>query len=194
MPQDLGQLSQAAADWSDRGQLLEYQVFESVTALLPPDQARISFALSGSSCQQAPTSSQRRCPDGVSVLLTVLQRIIDAGHFTLSRCAYAPMSTCLQVTSLVGQLPAELRQLLPCPPVQNAAPAIDVYAHPAASASGLPAALATEESPAALLANQLGATLPNRCRLFLRGGPVCLSGCHVICTQAYPAGCSQTYW
>lgn len=103
------------------------------------------------------------------------------------------MSSCLQVTTLVGQLPAELRQLLPRPPVQNAAAAIDVYAHPAVSASGPPAALATEESPAALLANQLGATLPNRCRLFLREGPVCLSGCHVIRTQAYPAGSCQTF-
>ena len=163
MPQDLEQLSQTAAAWSDRGQLLEYQVFESVTALLPPDQARILFALDGPSCPLAPTSSQRRYPDLFSLLRTVLharQRVRYARSIPLTWCAHTPTLTCLQVTSLVGQLPAELRQLLPRPPAQNAAAAIDVYARPAASAFALPVALATEESPAALLANQLGAALP----------------------------------
>ena len=36
-PQDLEQLVQAAAAWSERGQLLEYQLYEIVTALLPEE-------------------------------------------------------------------------------------------------------------------------------------------------------------
>lgn len=61
----------------------------------------------------------------------------------------------MQINAVLEQTPAELRQLLPRPPIQNPAAPIDVYAQPSDSVASSKNT-AMENSPASLLANQLG--------------------------------------